>query len=306
MNLNHIQNILILAKTLHFTKAAKEANIVQPALSRQVQQIEEELGVNLFNRNKRNVELTPAGDYFIKKMERIMAELEQIAEKMKSIHLGGNTTIRIGFTHSVMRSILPEVLNQIKKLKPNIRTKLREINNKEQYNALFRRELDLSFATNPMVPKGLNWKKLRTDNFVVLLPLSHPVDAKTYQGFSVFANEEFIFPPITDGIHYIHIIESICMDAGFHPKIGHETGSASTSFKLVEAGLGISIEPKTSVQNLDLPLKMIELKDIPQKANLTMVWHDDFAQEFPELLAAIEEIGDSISRPKGLLQGSED
>jgi len=153
--------------------------------------------------------------------------------------------------------------------------------------ALQNKELDLSFATNPLIPSNLNGKKLSSDNFVILLPHNHRVTEENYINFSVFANDEFIFPHLTDGSNYVRILESICLDAGFYPNITHVTGSASTTFKLVEAGMGICIEPITSIYRQELPIKTIELKDIPQKAELTMLWNEDFAVEYPEILVKL-------------------
>lgn len=284
MNLDQLRNLLTLAKTLHFTETAKKVNIVQPALSKQLQQLEDRLGASLFLRSKRTVSLTPAGKYFFEQVERLLHQWDRVVEKTQHLQKGTQSALRIGFTHSVMQSLLPDILEGLKKLRPEVPTFLKEINNNDQYQALLRQELDIGFATNPVVPRGLSWKKLYTDNFVVLLPLAHPVTATNYSDFSVFAQDAFIFPPLSDGSDYIHVLESICMDAGFRPKISHETGSASTSFKLVEKGLGICIEPKISVKGLQLPLRIIELHNIPQKAELIMIWNDRFAEDFPDLL----------------------
>jgi DNA-binding transcriptional LysR family regulator len=284
MYTQQLRNALVLAKRLHFTQAAMEVNIVQPALSRQILQLEKELEVVLFKRNKRNVELTTAGAYYIQEIEKVLGQIDHINEKAKEIQSNGSGEVRIGFTHSSMQTILPEVIKKIRQLKPGIKTILKEVNNKGQFMALQNKALDISFATNPIIPSNLKGKKLSADNFVILLPLNHPVNRNNYSDFSVFANEEFIFPPLADGSNYLRILESICLDAGFYPKVTHITSSASTSFKLVETGIGVCIEPKTSLYNLEASVKAIELKGIPQKAELTMIWHEDFAVEHPELL----------------------
>ncbi|WP_340077370.1 LysR family transcriptional regulator [Leptobacterium sp. I13] len=289
MNLQQLRNALVLAKKLHFTKAAQEVNIVQPALSRQIRQLEEEVGVKLFVRDKRNVELTAPGSYFIKEIEKILAQIERINEKAKEIAEQGSGEIRIGFTHSVMQTILPEVIKKIRMSKPGVKTILMEINNRGQFQALQSKKLDIGFATNPLIPPELKGERLSLDNFVVLVPMAHPISQENYSDFSAFANEEFIFPPMADGSNYLRIIESICLDAGFVPKVTHITSSASTSFKLVEAGMGICIEPKTSLHKQELPVKVIELKNIPQKAELTMIWNEDFEVEYPELLAQLKD-----------------
>ena len=287
MNIQQLRNATLLAKHLHFTKAAEEANIVQPALSRQIIELERNLGIKLFERNKRKVELTPAGAYYIKEVEQVLAELQEIQSHASEIQNQGPGEIRIGFTYSFMQTILPEVLKKIKTLKPAVKTILREVNNYEQFQALLNRQLDISFATNPIIPPNLKGKKLISSNFVILLPKGHSVNQDNYVKFSQFKDEEFIFPPASDGSNYLRILKSICQDAGFTPKITHITGSATTSFKLVEAGMGVCIEPKSSLQNADVPLNVIELTDIPQKSELTMIWTERFELENPELYRAL-------------------
>ncbi len=283
MNIQQLKNVVVLSEKLNFTRTAEELNIVQPALSRQIKQLEEEIGAVLFKRDKRNVQLTPAGYYFIKESKKLLIQLERISKQTLHIHNGEAGEIRIGFTHSIMQTILPEILKTINHKIPGIKAVLKEMNNRDQYVALQQNELDIGFATNPMVPFNLKSKVLHIDNFVVLLPDYHPVNENNYKDFSVFAKEEFIFPTVSDGPNYVHILESICVDAGFTPKIIHETDSASTSFRLIEAGLGISIEPISSLHGHEFPIRSIELKSIKQKAKLTMLWNPEKESEYPEL-----------------------
>lgn len=288
MNIQQLKSVVVLSEKLNFTRAATELNIVQPALSRQIKQLEIEIGAVLFKRDKRNVELTAAGHYFVKEIKKLLSGLERATKQTTNIHNGHAGEIKIGFTHSVMQTILPDILKKIHLQTPGIKAVLKEMNNRDQYLALQKNELDIGFATNPLVPFNLKSKVLHTDNFVVLLPENHPVNNNNYTSFSAFANEEFIFPSVADGPNYVHILESICMDAGFTPKIIHETDSASTSFRLVEAGLGISLEPASSLSGHEFPVKSIELKDIKQKAKLTMMWNPEREPEYPLLFTLLK------------------
>ena len=288
MNIQQLKSVLALSKKLNFTRAAEEMNIVQPAMSRQIKQLEEEIDAILFNRNKRNVQLTAAGKFFVGEVEGMLNKLDKVIKRTSQIHYGNAGEIRIGFTHSVMQSILPDILRNIKTQMPGMKTILKEMNNHDQYFALQQGKLDLGVATNPMVPKGLKSAVLHTDNFVVLLPVNHPVNESNYKDFSVFSEEEFIFPSREDGPHYVHTVESVCIGAGFTPKVVHETDSASTSFRLVEAGIGISLEPISSMRNQHFQIKAIELKEISQKAKLTMIWNPESEREHPKLFELLK------------------
>ncbi|WP_103863873.1 LysR family transcriptional regulator [Aquimarina sp. I32.4] len=273
MNIQQLKSAIVLSEKLNFSRAAEELNIVQPALSRQIRQLEEKIGAILFKRDKRNVELTSAGVYFIKETKKLITQLEKIKKQTANIYNGQAGEITIGFTHSIMQTILPKILKTINHQIPGIKTILKEMNNRDQYLALQQDELDIGFATNPMVPLNLKSKVLYIDNFVILLPQDHSITKDNYRDVSVFANEEFIFPSMADGPNYVRILETICIDAGFIPKVIHETDSASTSFRLVEAGLGISFEPASSLRGHKFPIKTIELNNIKQKAELTMLWN---------------------------------
>ncbi|PKV51201.1 LysR family transcriptional regulator [Aquimarina sp. MAR_2010_214] len=288
MNIQQLKSVVVLSEKLNFTRAAEELNIVQPALSRQIKQLEDQIGAVLFKRDKRNVKLTPAGQHFIKEVKKLLIQLERIKKQTANIHHGHAGEISIGFTHSIMQTILPEILKTMNRQIPGIKAVLKEMNNRDQYLALQQNELDIGFATNPLVPLNLKSKVLHIDNFVILLPEDHAVDRHNYTDFSIFSNEEFIFPSVADGPNYVRILESICIDAGFTPKIIHETDSASTGFRLVEAGLGISFEPVSSLHGHEFPIKIIELKNIKQKAQLTMMWNPEREIEYPLLFELLK------------------
>ena len=288
MNIQQLKNILILAQKLNFTRAAEQMNIVQPAFSRQVKQLEEEVGVKLFNRNKRNVSITTAGHYFILEIEKMLDHLEKTLIKTNKIDAGDAGEIRIGFTHSAMQTSLPGILKSIKQNFPELKIILKEVNNPDHYDALLHGDLDLGIGTNPIVPPSLNHKTLHTDYFAVILPENHPVDDTNYMDFSVFSGEHFIRPARASGRDHVRKIESICSDAGFTPGIVHETDSAIASLKLVEAGMGIALEPVSSLIGLDFKIKSIVLDNIDYKVDHVMMWHPDKEKEYPGLFEILK------------------
>lgn len=283
MNIQQLKNIVVLAQKLNFTRAAELMNIVQPAFSRQVKQLEEELDAKLFDRNKRNVSLTPAGEYFVSESEKILKHLEKVIVKTNKIHHGEAGEIRIGFTHSALQTTLPAILKSIKQHLPDLKIILKEINNLDHYHALLHGELDLGIGTNPIVPSYLKQKTLFIDSFSVILPRNHPIDKTNYVDFSVFSNEHLIRPARASGFNHVRKIESICSDAGFVPNVVHETDSAIASLKLVEAGMGIAIEPTSSLIGLNFNIKSIVLNNIEHKVAHTMMWHPDKEKEYPTL-----------------------
>lgn len=283
MNIQQLKNIVTLAQKLNFTRAAEDMNIVQPAFSRQIKQLEQEIGVKLFNRDKRNVSLTSAGDYFISESEKILSHLRKAIIKTNKINNGEAGEICIGFTHSAMQTTLPTILKSIKENLPDMKIILKEINNLDHYHALLNGDLDLGIGTNPIVPSYLKHKTLYIDNFSVILPENHPIDNTNYIDFSVFSEEHLIRPARASGIDHVRKIESICSDAGFIPAVVHETDSAIASLKLVEAGMGIAIEPTSSLIGLNFNIKSIVLNNIDYKVEHTMMWNPNKEKEYPVL-----------------------
>src|SRR5882757_5875265 len=175
MDIQTLKNFIQLAETLHFTKASEQVLMAQPALSRQIQQLERSIGAELFRRNKRNVSLTKAGVYFKQTAQQTIDQLTYAINRTQQIHNGEAAEINIGYTHSIVQTILPEIIKEIRIKFPGVKTILREMNNNEQYRDLTEQKIDIGFATNPVVPEHLKSKTFHEDVFVLVLPVNHPL-----------------------------------------------------------------------------------------------------------------------------------
>ncbi|HEX4852477.1 MAG TPA: LysR substrate-binding domain-containing protein, partial [Puia sp.] len=262
----------------------------QPALSRQIKQLEQSVGATLFERDKRNVSLTKAGAYFKHAAQQMIDQLDFAMMRTKQIHNGEVGEIRIGYTHSIVQTILPRIVNEIQKTFPGMKTVLREMNNTDQYKDLAERKIDIGFATNIIAPESIKSKVFYEDAFVVVFPEGHHLLKKKSLDISALSSEAFILPHKIDGSDYVYTIESICMDAGFFPNVVHHTYSVSSALKLVEAGLGITIEPKRSLSGQKLAIKFIELNKIPQKAHSSIMWSEYTEQEHMNILELVKKI----------------
>ena len=290
MDIQTLRNFIKLADTLHFTKASQQVFMAQPALSRQIKQLEQSIGAQLFKRDKRNVSLTKAGVYFRQAAQQTVDQLNYAVSRAKQIHNGEAGEIKIGYTHSIVHSVLPQIIKEIRAEFPDVKTVLREMNNPEQYRDIAEHKLDIGFATNPIVPENLKSKVFFEDVFVVVLPENHRLFNEKITGFSALANETFILPHEIEGSDYVYTVESICLDAGFFPNVVHHTSSVSSALRLVEAGLGVTIEPKGSLSGQNLAIKYIELDTIPQKALSTILWSENTEHEHLPILQLIKRI----------------
>jgi DNA-binding transcriptional LysR family regulator len=272
MDIQQLKNFLILSDTLNFRKAAEQINIVQPALSRQIQLLENEIGALLFNRSKRAVTCTEAGLFFQKEAQRILQDLDKTMIRTAQVHNGEAGEVRITHASSAMNTVVPSFLVKVKNKWPELKTVAQETSNFQQIEMLLTRKTDLGIAPNIILPPEIGSKTVYRENFVLILPEKHPLSKKKVTDLSVLKKETFILPQLSTGVGYVETILQICQGFGFKPKVAHESAHSIGVLRLVEAGLGISIEPKSSVRGANMNVRLIELKNLPQKAVMNLFW----------------------------------
>ena len=271
----HLKYFQVVAKELHFRKAAEKLFITQPALSRQIQQLEEYVGAELFKRDKRNVSLTPAGEYLLKESQFLFEHLSFIKDNIRHISKGDEGEIRIGFVGSAMQSVIPALLKKVNKKLPGIHFVLTELTNQDQVDLIRNNQLDIGFIRTMRLPEGLKKLDVFEEPFCLVLPKSHPISAKSFNNISDLEKENFILFSSQYGHGYYDKIMSIFEDQGFSPKVAHESVHANTIFRLVENELGVGIVPSSLKQGFDLDIKFIELNNIPQRTTLSAIWKEE-------------------------------
>jgi DNA-binding transcriptional LysR family regulator len=272
MELRQLKYFLTLAQELHFNRAAEKHFIVQPALTKQIKDLEEELGVMLFERTKRSVKLTPAGQYFKNKVEAMIGSLDEAKNQVKWVEDGSKGELRIGYVGSCIHTFLPDMLADLHDRFPQIQTYLNEMTSSSQLLAVHRGELDIAFLRNPSLDRAYGQKLVFSEPFALVLPQNHSVSVENFGGIEQLADESFILPPRADGELYHQVQLSICENAGFSPKISHETVHGHTVLKLVDHHLGITFLPISFKNVTNANVKFIELTQIPQRAEITALW----------------------------------
>ncbi len=275
LELRHFTYFLAVAEELHFRKAAERLFISQPGLSRQIKQMEEIIGVTLFVRNKRNVQLTPAGLYLKNELEYVFNHLDFTIKQTRLIDQGSEGEIRVGFLGSAMQTVIPELLIDVHKEYPNLQFSLEEMSNHLQVDAVQKDQLDLGFVRLASVPKKMRIKTVHTDTFSLVLPLDHVLQAENFESIEQVSAEPFILFSSDYSSVYYNKIMSICEDTGFTPKISHKSVHAQTIFKLVESGFGVAIVPTSLQYGFDLKVKFLDIPNITQQAELSVIWKED-------------------------------
>lgn len=272
MELRHLIYFQAVAEELNYRKAAERLFISQPGLSRQIKQLEEMLGVQLFTRDKKHVELTTSGSFLKGEVDFLINHLESTKTQLKLIESGKLGELRIGFLGSASNRVLPDLLNRINTEQPLITTSLEELSNSVQVEMIQKDKLDLGFVRLASVPEDLEMCPVLRDTFSIVVPENHPIEEQDFQSVSQFREESFILFSSDYSNYYYEQIMSICRDSGFSPKIRHKSVHALTIFRLVENGLGIAIVPTSLKEGYDLGVRFMEIPGILQFTELSVIW----------------------------------
>ncbi|ETT81964.1 LysR family transcriptional regulator [Viridibacillus sp. FSL R5-0477] len=245
MELRQLRYFVAVAELEHISEAAENLHVAQSAISRQIANLEEELGTKLFERVGRNVKLTPIGKTFL---EHSIAALQAIdfAKKQIDEYLDPEKgTIKIGFPTSLASFLLPTVISAFKKEHPNVSFHLRQGSYRYLINAVKNRELNLAFlGPLPQKDDAINTTILFTENIAALLPATHSLAQKESIHLSDLRNEDFVLFP--EGYILNKVAVEACKSVGFTPKITSEGEDMDALKGLVAAGIGISLLPESA------------------------------------------------------------
>ena len=248
MELRHLRYFLAVAETLNFSRAATRLNMAQPPLSQQIQALEKELGVKLFDRQQRPLQLTPAGHAFLPEAHAVLTQVERASRIAQQASRGEVGQLVIGFNSAAMQTVLPAILKAFSGRFPMVQLKLRELDSQLQLEQLANGQIDCGFLHSQQ-REMLNYHVLWKEPLVVALPDGHPLVGQSVLSLEALLNETFILPPPKLGQSFYYQVLQLCEDHGFTPKVIQEARFLQTVLGLVVAGLGIALVP-ASIQKL--------------------------------------------------------
>ncbi len=271
MNLQQIKYFLELADELHFWKTSEKVFITQSALSRQIKSLENELGFRLFERDKRNVKLTAAGEFLKTEFAKILTDFESVTRHAKQISDGEIGTIRIGHPASITFSVLPEILSKVSQKHPNIVAQMTEVDVIDVDSSLLTHRIDIAFSRELPKSKKLASKLLLTENFALVVSANHPINEKKKINLSDLKNERFVLPSLAGKSEHAAQLRAIFAEAGFAPHVRFESDFGSTLLGLVAKGLGVSLMPFSYSHYLTEEVRFIK---IPATSCLYATWRN--------------------------------
>ena len=250
MELRQIRSFLSIAETLHFGRTAELIHLSQPALSLQIKALEEEVGVRLFERNRRKTTLTAAGLAF---RDDAAAALSQLEQAMRSARLAANGKLgllRIGFISTVGSEIVPNIVRQFRELNPEVEFSLRAIPTADQVQMLESGSLDIGFFRLPIGGhSALEVVTVHRERFVLVVPASHKLATRKRVRLSEVAGQNFVLYERTYAPGFHDLIFGMLRDARIVPNISQTAAELSMLISLVDAHMGVAILPLSAVKH---------------------------------------------------------
>jgi DNA-binding transcriptional LysR family regulator len=270
--LRHLVYFREVARTLHFRKAAEALAVAQPALSRQVAQLEAGLGAKLFVRSRRRVELTPAGQALVERIEPILRSLAAVPPELHALAGGETGYLRVAFTGLAMATVLPGILRKFHRRFPGIRLALNESPTSAQLGALATGDIACGFFHPDAVVPGLRTHQLLRERNGVLLPADHPLARRSRLRLRELAQTPFVlFPRMHNPGFYDRMLAAFAQ-AGVTPRIAEEVWPRANGIGLVSAGLGATFMCPSEARHLPPEVVFKTLTGPAPESRLVLGW----------------------------------
>ncbi len=243
MDLRQLRYFMTVASERSFTRAAELLNMAQPPLSRQISQLEDELGVRLLDRG-RPVAPTEAGRYLFEQARQILARVDEVAAMTRRIGAGRAAPFTIGFVASTLYEVLPDLIRRFRAEEPGIAVELVEMTTLEQGAALREGRIDVGFGRLTIAAPGIARRVIRREALSAAVPPDHPLAASSAPvRLAALAGEPLILYPNAPRPSYADQVLALFRDRGMEPVVGAEVREVQTALGLVAAAAGISLVP---------------------------------------------------------------
>lgn len=291
MELRHLRYFVAVANERNFTRAAERLNIAQPPLSRQVRQLEEELGVDLFDREARPIRLTEAGRLLYEQAVQVLAGVDRIREVLRDQAGKGRKRFVIGFVGSTLYGLLPEVIRRFRECAARSDVSVIELSTIEQIAALKDGRIDAGFGRLRFEDAAIRRIVLAEEPLVAVMPIDHPLAGGGPVHLEALLGEPLIVYPRPARPSYADQVLGIFHDLGLQPRIVREVREVQTAIGLVAAHVGFSIVP-ASVQRMKRDdVAYVPIVDSPAHSPIMMIHRaGDVSPELGQLVAISEAL----------------
>jgi LysR family transcriptional regulator, benzoate and cis,cis-muconate-responsive activator of ben and cat genes len=274
MELRHLRYFVTAAEAENVSRAALKLHVSQPALSRQIHDLEEELGFPLFERSAKSVRLTEAGRTFLIEASAVLQRADEAVAKARAIASGEHSELNVGYAPTPTVRILPATLRGFQAAMPNVRVRLHDLSTGEMLSGVREGRLQLAFIVRPnrAMLRGLHFEELTREPMCLAVALGHSLARCRSVTVAQAAGETLIAFSRKDYPEYHEFLERLFQPVNTKPKIVGEHDSATSLIAAVESGAGVAVVPRSFSCSVGPRLKLIALSPEPEPAIIGALW----------------------------------
>jgi DNA-binding transcriptional LysR family regulator len=277
MELRHLRYFIGVAEEENVSRAALKLHVSQPALSRQIRDLEDELGFLLLERSAKSVRLTGAGRAFLIEARAVLQRAEDAVKAARSIATGGSGELHVGYAPSLTARILPPALRAFQAELPGVRVKLHDFSTEEMLTGLRDGELQIAFVVRlvPALLRGLRFEELARDSICLAVAPKHPLAGRRTVSLKEVAAEPLITYSRKDYPDAHENLIAMLAAIKAKPRIVEEHDSVSSLIAAVEAGNGVALAPQSLTCTAGPRLKLIPISPAPEPLIVGVAWSKD-------------------------------
>ena len=277
MELRHLRYFIGVAEEENVSRAALKLHVSQPALSRQIRDLEEELGFLLLERSAKSVRLTEAGRAFLTEARAVLQRTEDAVKAARAIATGVRGELHVGYAPSLTARILPPTLRAFQAELPNVRVRLHDLSTEEMLAGLREGKLQIAFVVRltPALLRGLRFEELARDSICLAVGPKHPLAGRRSVSLAEVAREPLITYSRKDYPDAHENLAAMFAAIKSKPRIAEEHDSVSSLIAAVEAGNGVAIAPQSLACTAGPRLKLIPFSPAPAPLIIGAAWSKD-------------------------------
>lgn len=295
-SLNSLRLFLQVAKARSFSETARTEHVSQPALSRTIRLLEEQLGVRLFDRDTRNVNLTPAGEELLPIVERLTNDFDHAFSELAQTFKGERGRVVVGALPSIAAVALPAAIARLRRERPHIEVTIHDELSGSLLQQLEERQIDFALTIRPDDRERLVFRPLLTDDLVLVVRRGDPLDGEGPAGWSVFEDRPFIAMAPRSSVRML--TDAAFVQAGLSARPLFECSHLATVGGMISQGLGVSALPYSTLPLLhasDIRWRPLEAPTLSRAIGLVSMEGRSLSPASEALIEILEDVLPSVA-----------
>ena len=291
MELRHLRYFVAVGEEQHYGRGARRLRVAQPALSRQIQDLEEEIGFKLFDRLSRGVNLSTAGKLFLEEAQRILQQVDEATKRAGRVASGQSGTLRVGFIESMSwHGVVPDSFRQFRERQPEAELQIRPLSSLEQIQAVRSGQLDAGFMfTIANIDRELEKLEIALVKLMLAVPKGHPLAKSKSLRLRDLSNASFIWFPRRESPLFYDQLMHACFQGGLKsPRVVQEGVNEATILSLVSCGLGVAFVSSATRWRCPESVVLVSVTDLKSPLPFALIWQRD--NDSPLLARLVENV----------------